>query len=82
MSTPLYSDKVKKIRRLAKVVDCDKWLYEIHQRLVILEQDNVRLNTNLLEKEQQIEELKAQIEEVKNTEATGHEQQMGRFKTL
>ena len=74
MSTPLNSDKVKKIKRLAKVVDCDEWLYEIHQRLVILEQDNVRLNNNLLEKEKQIEELRAQIEEAKNTEATGQKQ--------
>ena len=82
MSTPLYSDKVKKIRRLAKVVDCDEWLYEIHQRYVILEQEKVRLNTNLLEKGKKIEELKAHIEEVINTEATGQEQQTRSWSSL
>ena len=30
MSLLLFGDKIKGLKRAAKVADCDEWLYEIH----------------------------------------------------
>ena len=51
MSLLLFGDKIKGLKRVTKAADCDKWLYEIHQRLDKLEEENKKLNERLDEKE-------------------------------
>ena len=58
MSLLLFGDKIKGLKRATKVADCDEWLYEIHKRLVTLEEENKKLNERLDEKCKIIEELK------------------------
>ena len=43
MSWLLFGDKIKGLKRAAKVAGCDEWLYEINQRLVTLEEENKKL---------------------------------------
>ena len=33
----LFGDKIKRLKRAAKVADSDEWPYEIHQRFLTLE---------------------------------------------
>ena len=40
-----------------KVIDCDEWLHDFHERLLVLEIDNKRLQAELLEKDKKIEDL-------------------------
>ena len=53
----LYSEKVKNLKRTAKVIDCDEWLHDFHERLLVLEIDNKRPQAELLEKDKKIEDL-------------------------
>ena len=39
------------------VIDCDEWLHDFHERLLVLEIDNKRLQAELLEKDKKIEDL-------------------------
>ena len=68
MSLLLFGDKIKGLKRATKVADCDEWLYEIHKRLVTLEEENKKLNERLDEKCKIIEELKNQIDSADSKE--------------
>ena len=53
----LFGGKIKGLKRPSKVVDCDEWHFEIHQRLFTFEEENKKLDQRLNEKDIKIKEI-------------------------
>ena len=68
MSLLLFGDKIKGLKKAAKVADFDEWLYEIHLRFVTLVEGNKKINKRLNGKHNIIEELKGKIDSVESKE--------------
>ena len=71
ISDKLFSNELKKITRAAKKVDCDLWIYEIHTRLLKLEEDNLTMKDELRKKDAEINDLKT-MSKVKEKAPTPH----------
>ena len=59
-----YSENIK-LGRALKVVECDVFFMEIHNRLTKLEEENKKLHEGLIKKDNEINELRKKLESQK-----------------